>query len=133
MSQSLNVKTLKLSSKEKFFIYWLEFLKPFHKLRDKEVLMLAYFLDKRHSLSLKIADEALIDRILFSQDVRNEIREKMSYSNHQVFNNMLSSLRKKGIIKDNKIIPGLIPELKGDNFKLVFNFIIDGQTTEENN
>ena len=125
MSNNINIKTLVAPSKEQFFIYWLEFLKPYHKLRDKEILLLGYFLAKRHELKTKIADENLLDKVLFEKDVKAEIREKMGYSNYQVFNNMLSSLRKKKAIVDNKINPGLIPDITGNSFKLVFNFIID--------
>ena len=123
----INIKTLNLD-KEKFFIYWLQFLKPYHKLRDKEMEMLSLFLLKRDELSEKIKDEALLDSMLFDKKIKEEIRKKMKYSNHQVFNNMLSSLRAKNVIIDNKIHKGLIPNLTEKNFKLVFNFNIIDET-----
>ena len=136
MASNINIKTIKVT-KKKFFIYWLQFLKPYHKLRDKEIEMLAHFLVVRDELSSKIKDESLIDDMLFSKNIKDDIKKKMNYSSHQVFNNMLSSLRNKGVIINGRINQGLIPKLndKKDNFKLIFNFNIvneAGQPTKEN-
>lgn len=124
MSSNINVKPITIK-KENFFIYWLQFLKPYHKLRNKEIELLALFLVKRFELSKVIKDDVLIDKLLFDKDVKLEIRNKMGYSTGQVLENMLSGLRAKNIIVDNKIDKGLIPNLEENNtsFKLVFNFI----------
>lgn len=120
-------------------MYWLQFLKPYHKLRDKEMEMLSLFLNKRYELSKKITDEDLLDTMLFDKNIKDQIKKEMNYSNHQVFNNMLSSLRSKGVIINGKINKGLIPDLgeDGDNFKLIFNFNIREDevrlTAEKNN
>jgi len=126
MSNNINIKNLNIP-KKKFFMYWLQFLKPYHKLRDKEIEMLSLFLNKRHELSQKITDDDLLDTMLFDKNIKDQIREEMNYSSHQVFNNMLSSLRSKGVIVNGKINKGLIPELTEDsnNFKLIFNFNIN--------
>tara|TARA_R110000851_G_scaffold71614_3_gene159203 strand:+ start:5902 stop:6315 length:414 start_codon:yes stop_codon:yes gene_type:complete len=136
MSDNINIKNLNVP-KKKFFMYWLQFLKPYHKLRDKEIEMLSLFLNKRYELSKKITDEDILDTMLFDKRIKDQIKEEMNYSNHQVFNNMLSSLRTKGVIVNGKINKGLIPELTGlgKNFKLIFNFNIQDEvrsTTEEN-
>lgn len=123
-----NVKRIKTSEK-KLFIYWLTFLKPYHNLRKKEIEMLGTFLYYRHKLSQEVINKELIDRLLFSPDVRKNIMEELGVSSVAIFNNMLSVLRKKGVIsRDNKILPVLVPNLEpeGDNFKLIFNFEIDG-------
>ena len=125
----VNIKTLNVD-KQNFFNYWLQFLKPYHKLRDKEIEMLSFFLLKRDELSEKIKDETLLDSMLFDKKIKDEIRKKMNYSNHQVFNNMLSSLRAKGVIVDNKIHKGLIPHLTNNNFKLIFNFNVIDETRQ---
>ena len=45
---------------------------------------------------------------------------------------MISSLRSKGVIdKNNSIVKGLIPNIKGKNFKLVFNFNIKDEAGQE--
>ena len=135
MSNNINVKNLNVP-KKKFFMYWLQLLKPYHKLRDKEIEMLGLFLNKRHELSQKINDDDLIDTLLFDKIYKDQIRKEMNYSSHQVFNNMLSSLRSKGVIINGKINKGLIPVLSEDsnNFKLIFNFNIQDEvrlTTEK--
>lgn len=137
MPSNINIKNLNIP-KKKFFMYWLQFLKPYHKLRDKEIEMLSLFLNKRYELSKKITDDDLLDTMLFDKNIKDQIREEMSYSNHQVFNNMLSSLRTKGVIVNGKINKGLIPQLADDsnNFKLIFNFNIQDEvrhTTEKDN
>lgn len=123
MSSNINVKSINIK-RQFFFVYWLQFLKPYHKLRSKEIELLSLFLAKRFELSKVIKDEDLLDKLLFDKDVKLEIREKMGYTNGQVLENMLSALRAKNVIKDNKIDKGLIPILEEDNtsFKLVFNF-----------
>lgn len=123
---NLNVKTLKVTEKL-FFQRWLEFLKPYHKLRQKEIELLALFLYKRHQLQKVINDEKILNKTLFDTENRKEIRDELNYSSSQVLNNMISSLRTKNIIdKNNAIVSSLIPNLDGDNFKLVFNFNISG-------
>lgn len=121
---NLNVKTLNVSE-ELFFRRWLEFLKPYHGLRQKEIELLGLFLYKRYQLEKVIKDDKILTKMLFDTESRNEIRDKLNYSSSQILNNMISALRTKNIIdKDNNINKGLIPSLTGENFKLVFNFNI---------
>lgn len=121
---NLNVKTLNVTEKG-FFMRWLEFLKPYHGLRQKEIELLSLFLYKRYQLEKVIKDEKILSKILFDTESRNEIRDALNYSSSQILNNMISNLRSKGVIgKDNAIAKGLIPNLTGDNFKLLFNFNI---------
>lgn len=129
---NLNVKTLNVTEKE-FFVRWLEFLKPYHKLRQKEIELLSLFLYKRYQLQKVISDEKILTKILFDTDSRNEIKEALNYSSSQILNNMISSLRKKKVIdKDNNIHKGLIPNITESNFKLVFNFnIIKNEIRQE--
>lgn len=126
MSNNINIKTLNVN-KKKFFTYWLKFLKPYHHLRNKELELLALLLIKRHELSQKISDDSLVDIMLFERKTREELRTEMKYANHGVLQNMLSGLRSKGVITDNKINKLLIPNLErnSNNFKLVLNFNIN--------
>ena len=121
---SINVKNIK-TDKNNFYYLWLQFLKPYHKLTNKEIELLALFLKKREELSRSINDNNLIDKMLFNKDTKADIRAIMNYETYQVFNNMMTSLRKKGAIVDNSINKGLVPKLEGDNFKLIFNFNIN--------
>lgn len=121
---NFNVKTLMVSEKL-FFFRWLEFLKPYHKLRQKEIELLALFLYKRYKLQKVIKDEKILNKMLFDTDSRKEIRDELNYSSGQVLNNMISSLRTKKVLdSQNNILKSLIPNLDGNNFKLVFNFNI---------
>ena len=124
---NINVKTINTTI-ENLFTLWLNFLKPYHKLRDKEIEILSFIIYKRYRLSKKISDDKIIDKILISKELKEEIKEKFNYKDIQIVSNMLTTLRNKGVIKDNKIIKGLIPNITDDkNFKLIFNFVIDGQ------
>ena len=53
MSKNINIKTLDVNQKQ-FFNLWLQFLKPYHKLANKEMEILSLFLLKRHQLSKSI-------------------------------------------------------------------------------
>ncbi|MGK0464791.1 hypothetical protein [Clostridium sp.] len=118
----MNIKRIH-TDKRSIFRYWLEFLKPYHKLRTKEIEALSLMLYYRYELSRDIADEELVDMILFSTETRAKIRKDLKGMGQKVFNNLLTSLRKKKVLtKKNKINPVLIPSMTEDGFKLVFNF-----------
>jgi hypothetical protein len=63
-----------------FFKYWLEFLKPFHSLTDREIDVAASFIKKRFELSFKINDSEILDQILMSEDTKRKIREECDIS-----------------------------------------------------
>lgn len=122
-----NVKRIK-TNKRKLFRYWLEFLKPYHKLAHKEIEALSLMLYYRHELSREVLNEELVDNILFSQSTRLQIMKDLGGMSNKVFNNLLTSLRKKKVLsKDNKILPSLIPMMdkNSSNFRLIFNFELD--------
>jgi hypothetical protein len=113
------------TSKKSIFRFWLEFLRPYHKLRTKEIEALALMLYYRYELTREIKDIEMVDMVLFSTQTRNKIREDLGGMGQKVFNNLLTSLRKKKVItKDNKINPVLIPNMTEDGFKLIFDFEI---------
>lgn len=127
-SQDMNVKRI-LTSKKLIFRFWLEFLKPYHKLRAKEIEALSLLLYYRYELSREISKEDIVDMILFSTETRVKIREELGGMGQKVFNNLLTSLRKKGVItKGNKIHHVLIPSMTEGGFKLVFNFEVKDET-----
>lgn len=124
MSKNLNIKSIS-TDKKKFYILWLTFLKPYHKLANKEIEFLATLLYKRSEIRVSISDDNMVDEMLFNKSIKEEIRIEMGYKNMQVYNNMLRFLRKKNVLVKNKIIKGLIPELSGNNYQLIFNFNIN--------
>lgn len=121
-NQNMNIKRIH-TDKRSIFRYWLEFLRPYHKLRSKEMEALSLMLYYRYELSREIPNMSIVDMILFSTETRVKIRKDLGDMGQKVFNNLLTSLRKKGVINtDNKINPVLIPAMTEDGFKLVFNF-----------
>ena len=124
IKKNINVKQI-LTNKKEIFRYWLEFLKPYHKLRSKEIEALSIMLYYRYELSREVNASDLVDRLLFSTETRNKIREELGDMNQKVFNNLLSSLRRQKVLsKENKINPVLIPNMTEDGFKLIFDFEI---------
>ncbi len=122
-----SVKSIQTDSRT-VFMYWLEFLKPYHKLANKEVEALSILLYYRWELSKEVNNIALVDKLLFSSEIRLKVREDLGGMKSGVFNNLLTTLRKKGVLsKDNKIIPALIPNIRPDStgFKLIFDFEIN--------
>jgi len=118
----MNIKKIH-TDKKSIFRYWLEFLKPYHKLRNKEIEALSLMLYYRYELSREIPNLDMVDMILFSTETRGKIRAELNNMSQKVFNNLLTSLRKKGVLtKDNKINHVLIPNMTENGFKLVFNF-----------
>lgn len=125
INQNTNLKTI-ATGKKSAFRYWLEFLKPYHKLRNKEMEALCLLLYYRYELSREISQEEMVNVVLFSTKIRNKIREELNGMSQKVFNNLLTSLRKKKVLsKENRILPGLIPNMSEDGFSLIFNFKLD--------
>ena len=128
--ENVNIKRIAVTRKS-LYLYWLTFLKPYHKLRQQEIETMALFLYYRYQLSEEVSNQDLVDKLLFSADTKKSIMQDLNISNNYVFNNLLSTLRKKGVItKDNKINPVLIPSISKDslNFKLIFNFELKDDT-----
>ena len=122
IGQNMNIKRIH-TDKKSIFRLWLEFLKPYHKLRNKEIEALSLMMYYRYELSREIPNVEMVDMILFSTETRSKIRSELSDMSQKVFNNLLTSLRKKGVLtKDNKIHHNLIPNMTESGFKLIFNF-----------
>lgn len=125
MSKNQSVATMSCEIKD-FFNYWLVFTKPFHKLGSKEIEILSLFLYKRYELSKIIKEDNLVDKYLFTNEVREEIRSNTDCSK-SYFQLMLTKLRQAGILsKENIINKRFIPDLSEDviNFNLIYQFNI---------
>jgi len=122
--QNKNIKRIH-TTKKSIFRYWLEFLKPYHKMRTKEIEVLSLMLYYRYELSREISNPEIIDTILFSTKTRMDIRSELGNMGQRNFNNILTAFRSKGILsKDNKITSVLIPNMSEDGFQLIFDFDI---------
>lgn len=123
MGKINNVISIPASSEKQFFRYWLEFLKPFHSLTDKETDIMAEFLRQRNELSKVIIDQDLLDKIVMGEDTKRKIRSECGIS-QTYFQVIMTKLKKSKMIEDGKINPKFIPRLENDsnNFQLLISF-----------
>lgn len=107
----------------KFFRYWFEFLRPIHKLKDREMDVMSLLLLERFRLAEVIKDEELLDRNLFSKETKHIIAEKCNM-NLKCLDTTLTQLRKAKMILNNRINPKFIPAItkEQNNFKLLILF-----------
>ena len=101
-------------TKKSFFYKWLEFLKPFHSLTNREMEIAASFLAKREELSKVRSDTSIIDTVLKSEDTKKKIREECNITLPH-FQVVMGELRKSKFIDNNSINPKFIPNLSDDN------------------
>ena len=122
MSKNTNIVRI-APDKAKFFRYWFEFLQPFHKLPPREMDVIATFLRERSDLSAVIRDEDLLDKVVFSEEIKRKVREECGIK-AQHFQVIMSKLKKSGIIVNNKINKKFIPNIEEDakEFRLIFHF-----------
>lgn len=109
-----------------FFRYWLEFLKPFHFLTNKEMEVAAKILQYRYELSQKVNDEKILGELLLSRDNRKNIREELGITTAHL-QVILSTLKSVGFLKDGVVNPRFIPRL---NNKKQFNLLMSFDFTE---
>lgn len=128
-----NKKIAKLNIKLKdLFFRWLDITKTFHNLNKQQQQVLGLLLYHHYTLKKEITNEKILWKLVFDYDTRVKIREDIIFGekglNSNSFENILSSLRKKKIIVDNKISPAYIPDLSlgSKEFDITFKFnIID--------
>jgi hypothetical protein len=114
---------INVSTKSEAFETWLMLTKALHKLTPAEIKVLALFLYKRHELSFKINDPELLNEFLFNNSkTRKDIESILGFDKPTTLNNLLSSLRRKGALKDNQIQPQYIPNLSKDFNEYVLMF-----------
>ena len=118
---------LKMSPDGDFFQLWVEFLKPIHKLTDKEMEVLALYLKYRYKLTKKISDPDIVEERLMSMETRKIIREQCGIKNRHL-NVILSKFRKNGVLVKNKenerFYQRLIPSMSknGAGLMILFDF-----------
>lgn len=110
------------------FKHWLLITRHFHNLTKQEIEVLALLLYYYYKLKKEITNEKIVWQVLFDYETKSDIRKELKIKDPS-FQNTLSSMRKKGVIQNNKIVKTYIPELEKNakNFKIIFNFdILDG-------
>ena len=114
---------LNMSPEGDFFRVWIEFLKPIHKLTNKEMDVLAAFLKKRYELGKVITDHDVLDSVLMSESTKKQIREQCSITPKH-FQVIMCKFRKRGVLVNNRIFFRLIPTItkEGVGLMVYFNF-----------
>ena len=121
-----NVIALKSSLSGKFFRIWLEFLRPFHKLTERETDVMAAFLKERFELSKVVSDQEVLNRLTMSEDTKKKIRETCNISQTH-FQVIMTKLKKNNIISNNRINPKFIPRIgkNAKGFQLLLAFDLE--------
>ena len=107
-----------------FFNYWVEFIRPFNKLTDRELEVLAELLKKRYELSKVITDEKVIDSVLLSTESKSDIRNKLNLSPAH-FNCIIKKFKDTNVIENyNRINAKLIPKISenAESFQFILFF-----------
>ncbi len=119
-----NVIVIPTSLDTNFFKLWLNFLKPFHKLTDRELDVFASFLKHRYNLSKVIQDAELLDQVTMGEDTKRKIREECNITQAH-FQVIMTKLKKSKVIINNKINSKFIPHINDEsNFQLLLSFTL---------
>lgn len=119
-----NIISIPVSLEGNFFRYWIEFLEPFHHMKSREKDVAAALLRERYLLSKVISDDAVLDKITLSLDIKKKIMEEYQLSSSN-FHVVLTKLRKANFIIDNRINKKFIPnDIKEEDtsYRLLLNF-----------
>lgn len=118
-----SVIALKGNLSGSFFRMWLEFLRPFHKLTERETDVLATFLKHRFELSKVVSDQEVLNKLTMSEDIKKKVREDCNISQAH-FQVIMTKLKKNRVIDNGKINPKFIPRVEQDakSFQLLLTF-----------
>lgn len=118
-----NVVRIPCSLDGSFFRYWFLFLKPFHKLTDREIDVITTFVKHRYELSKVIKDDEILDKVVMSEDTKRKVREECNITLPH-FQVIMGKLRSSKVIIDGKINPRFIPNIIEEDgfFKLLLLF-----------
>ena len=118
-----SVIALKGNLSGSFFRIWLEFLRPFHKLTERETDVMAAFLKERFELSKVVSDQEILDKLTMSEDTKRKVREACNISQAH-FQVIMTKLKKSKMIDNGKINPKFIPKVEHDakGFQLLLAF-----------
>ena len=119
-----NVARVPCSLSDSFFKYWFMFWEPFHKLTKREIDVAASLVKTRYELSKVVKDEAILDKLIMSEDVKKKVREECNIQT-QHFQVIMSNLRKHQVIKNGKINPIFIPRIREEENTLQLLFLFD--------
>ncbi len=112
---------------------WMAFTKPFHNLTLQEQETVAALLHEYILLKEDIKDESLLWKMVFDYDTKTKVKKLLGGVKDYSLQNVLSRLRTKGVIKDNKIIKSYIPNIDASTrkYKIIFDFNVKQEVKEE--
>ena len=118
-----NILKIKSSDYDELFLNWFLILKPLHNLSNKECILASKLYKYRDELKEVILDKEILDTTILSDTYRKKIIEEMDIKmiHLQV---LLTSLRKKNVIIDNRLNPKFIPHIKDSELSLLIRFEI---------
>jgi hypothetical protein len=128
MANNSKTATLNVTLKNLFF-RWLDITRSFHKLNNQQQQVLALLLYYHYIYRKETTNNKILWTIVFDYDTKMKIKDELEMSDNS-FQNILTNLRKKGIIVNGEISNMFIPELdlNSKNFKVIFNFnIVDNE------
>lgn len=111
-------------NKHQFFYNWYVFTKPFHKLNESSIEVMAQLAYYYNEYRKDVLKEDLLWKLVFDYDTKMKIKESLKISD-EIFQNRLSYLRRKKVIIKNTIPLSYLPIIKGNEYKLEFNFSIN--------
>lgn len=108
---------------KEFFTYWLNILKPFHNLTNREIDVAVSFLLNRYELSKVISDSNLLEANSLNEATKRKVRKECDVTLPH-FQVIMGKLKKSKIIVDGKLNPRFIPNIKEEAgyFQLLFLF-----------
>ena len=123
MEKPNNIVRIPCSLSNSFFKYWFKFLRPFHKLTDREIDVITSFVKQRYELSKVIKDNEILDKVTMSEDTKKKVREECNITLPH-FQVIMGKLKKNKVIIDGRINPRFIPNIDEDTgtFQLLLLF-----------
>ena len=119
-----NIVTVPTTDETNFFKWWCIFLRPFIKLTNREIDVVASFLKQRWELSKHISDPTILDKVIMSEDTKQKVQEECNISSQHLYV-VMASLREKQALINNALNPRLIPNIRKDDnglFQLLILF-----------
>lgn len=109
------------ATKKQIYYHYLNVTTPLHKLSPKEKYLLSLFLYYRDIEMNNFKNENDLWVKIFSKDIKEKIMIEMDISS-PIIHNLMTSLRKKKVIVDNKISPQYLINLTNNKLELSFIF-----------
>lgn len=98
---------------------YLKLLHHFHGLTEKEIEILVELILKYYDITSKVNDAKMINTLLFSVDTKREIKKKLNIKD-PVFQNYMTTFRKKKVITDSGLNLSYIPPREQFEIKFLF-------------